>query len=142
MFLRKKHTLYCKMRSIWVAPTKERLVVHSTRVIVMRSIIGSSPCSLFCSAITITITVLLIDHFKWTITPSCKEFIGALEWLWKKIVKNCESNMPFYLMLVVTRMKWAFYETKFLPKYFHQTKKTFRYTFILQFTDIGIMNQP
>ena len=32
--------------------------------------------------------VLLIDHFKWTITPSCKEFIGALEWLWKKIVKT------------------------------------------------------
>ena len=58
--------------------TKVRAVVHTAGV--MRRSIGN-PCSLFCSNITITITVLLIDHFKWTITQSCKEFIGALEWL-------------------------------------------------------------
>ena len=55
----------------------------------------------FCSNINnYNYLVLLIDHFKWTITPSCKEFIGALEWLWKKLWKNVREVTCFFIRLV------------------------------------------
>lgn len=94
--------------------TNQRGLWCTARAIVMRSIgSSSSPCSLFCSAITITITVLLIDHFKWTITPSCKEFIGALEWLWKKIVKTVKAICLFTLCWSLQRWNELFMKGSF-----------------------------